>query len=284
MVFGVMTAGNSRENGTLKERKDMIANESAAGGAIRRLMKAAGLVSAFAMVGAGPGLAQDTAPADLPVEQVEKIVRDYLMREPEVIYQALEELQRRQAAEQAERQKQSLASRQDELLNDPATPVAGNPDGDVTLVEFFDYRCGYCRRVMASMQALMSEDDQLRVVFKELPVLGEDSVRAARAALASLRQDESLYLDFHLALMSADDLSMDGIRTLASDVGFDADRLQADMDSEEISQAIEANYQLASALGIEGTPAFVIGETLVPGAVDKARLAALIEETRTATN
>ena len=247
--------------------------------------KAAGLALAFVPAALEPALADEAAPAaDLPVEQVEKIVRDYLMREPEIIYQALEELQRRQAAEQAERQKEMLISRQDELLNDPATPVAGNPDGDVALVEFFDYRCGYCRRVLSSMQALMEEDADLKVVFKELPVLGEDSVRAARAALASQQQDKSLYLDFHLALMSADDLSADGIRTIAAEIGFDPDQLERDMESDEVTGAIDANYQLASALGIEGTPAFVIGETLVPGAVDKARLAALIEEARTATN
>jgi protein-disulfide isomerase len=232
------------------------------------------------------GAAADETPssADLPVEQVEKIVRDYLMREPEIIYQALEELQKRQAEQQAEQQKQMLTSRKDDLVNDPATPIAGNPDGNVTLVEFFDYRCGFCRRVLSSMQALMQEDQELRIAFKELPVLGEDSVRAARAALASQKQNRDLYLDFHLALMSAEDLSADGIRTIAKDVGFDPDQLEQDMQSEEVSKAIEANYQLASALGIEGTPAFVIGDTLVPGAVDKARLVELIEKTRTAVN
>ena len=224
------------------------------------------------------------ASAELPVEQVEKIVRDYLMREPEIIYQALEELQRRQAAEQEERQKEMLVSRRDDLLSDPATPIAGNPDGDVALVEFFDYRCGFCRRVLSSMQALMDEDANLKVVFKELPVLGEDSVRAARAALASQQQDKSLYLDFHLALMSASDLSAAGIRAIAADIGLDPDQLEQDMQSDEVTKAIDANYQLASALGIEGTPAFVIGDNLVPGAVDKGRLAALIEEARTATN
>ncbi len=255
------------------------------GGGIRRWTKMAALATVFTAFAAQGTLAEDIGPAvDLPVEQVEEIVRDYLMREPEIIYQALEELQKRQAAEQAEEQKQMLSARQDDLVNDPATPIAGNPDGDVALVEFFDYRCGYCRRVLSSMQALMDEDAELKVVFKELPVLGEDSVRAARAALASRLQDESLYLDFHLALMSADDLTADGIRTVAAGVGLDPDQLELDMESDEVSKAIDANYQLASALGIEGTPAFVIGENLVPGAVDKARLAALIEEARTATN
>lgn len=263
----------------------MIETMNLGGGRISAWSRAAALATVFAAFTVQDTLAEDAGPAsDLSVEQVEGIVRDYLMREPEIIYQALEEMQKRQVAEQADQQKQVLSTRQDELVNDPATPIAGNPDGDVALVEFFDYRCGFCRRVLSSMQALMEEDDQLKVVFKELPVLGEDSVRAARAALASRMQDETLYLDFHLALMSADDLSAAGLRTVAAAVGLDPDQLEQDMESEEVSKAIDANYQLASALGIEGTPAFVIGETLVPGAVDKARLATLIEEARTVTN
>jgi len=254
-------------------------------GGIFAWSRAAGLATVLAAFTAQQGLADEANPAaDLPVEQVEEIVRDYLLREPEVIYQALEELQHRQAADQAEQQKEMLVSRRDELVNDPATPIAGNPDGDVALVEFFDYRCGFCRRVLSSMQALMEEDDNLKVVFKELPVLGEDSVRAARAALASRQQNESLYIDFHLALMSADDLSADGIRVIAAGVGLDPDQLEQDMESDEVAKAIDANYQLASALGIEGTPAFVVGDALVPGAVDKARLTSLIEEARTAAN
>lgn len=256
---------------------------------MRQILNAAGsrLLGAGLMIGmmTSNALADDAAQTvDLPVEQVEQIVRDYLMREPQVIYQALEELQRRQAEDQAKKNQEMLLSRQDDLLNDPATPIAGNPEGGVTLVEFFDYRCGYCRRVVSSMQALMEEDQDLRIAFKELPVLGEDSARAARAALASRMQNEDLYLDFHFALMSAKDLSSNGIKQLAESIGFDPDQLEKDMESAEVTEAIEANYELASALGIEGTPAFVIGENLVPGAVDKDRLVELIEQTRTAVN
>jgi protein-disulfide isomerase len=128
------------------------------------------------------------------------------------------------------------------------------------------------------MQALLDEDRNLRVVFKDLPVLGPDSVRAARAALASRRQNG--YVPFHFALMTTDDLSMPGIRAVAESVGLDPDRLERDMASAEVSAAIDANYQLANELGIEGTPAFVIGEQLIPGAVDKARLEQLIREAR----
>lgn len=221
---------------------------------------------------------EPAAAADLPVEQIEQIVREYLLREPEVVYRALEELQRRQAEAAAARQQAAIVDNQNELLNDPGSPVGGNQDGDVTLIEFFDYRCAYCRRVVSSMRALLEEDRDLRVVFKELPVLGPDSVRAARAALASRRQGG--YVPFHFELMAADDLSLQGIRAAAEAVGLDADRLEADMASPEVIAAIEANYALANELGIEGTPAFVIGTQLIPGAVDKARLEELIREAR----
>jgi protein-disulfide isomerase len=205
-------------------------------------------------------------------------VRDYLLREPEIVYQALQELQRRETAAEEMRRKEALASNRDTLFRHAATPVGGNPDGDVTLVEFFDYRCAYCRRVIPSMQALLNEDRNLRVVFKELPVLGPDSVRAARAALASHNQDG--YVPFHFVLMTADDLSMAGIRAAAAAAGLDPDQLEADMDSPEVLAAIEANYALANELGIEGTPAFVVGDQLIPGAVDKVRLEQLIREAR----
>ena len=248
-------------------------------GGFARLAASACLMVGIMFVAWAPARADEpAAAADLSVEQVEKIVREYLLREPEIVYQALEELQRRQAEAAAARQKAAILENQRELLNDPASPVGGNPEGEVTLVEFFDYRCAYCRRVVSSMRALLDEDRDLRVVFKELPVLGPDSVRAARAALASRRQNG--YVPFHFALMTADDLSLQGIRAVAEAVGLDADRLEADMTAPEVNAAIEANYALANELGIEGTPAFVIGTQLIPGAVEKARLEQLIREAR----
>ena len=245
-----------------------------------RLARHAVTVSVFAAIALAAAAPATRAeqPADLSVQQIEKIVREYLLREPEIIYQALEELQRRQAEAEAARQQAAIAENRSELLKDPASPVGGNPDGDVTLVEFFDYRCAYCRRVVSSMRALLDEDRELRVVFKELPVLGPDSERAARAALASRRQGG--YVPFHFALMAAEDLSLQGIRAAAEAVGLDPDRLEADMSAPEVNAAIQANYALANELGIEGTPAFVIGTQLIPGAVDKARLEQLIREAR----
>ncbi|MGH6944004.1 MAG: DsbA family protein [Geminicoccaceae bacterium] len=241
-----------------------------------RCALAAALVLLLAPSGAR---AADAPASELSRDQVEAIVRDYLMREPEVIYQALQELQHRQAAESAERQRKAVAANRTKLLNDPASPVGGNPDGDVTLVEFFDYRCPYCRHVVASLRELLGDDPELRIVFKDLPVLGADSVRAAKAALASRLQDR--YVPFHFALMASEDLSLDGIRATARSVGLDPDRLVADMNAPEVQRAIDDNYRLAQELGIEGTPAFVIGGQLIPGAVEKTHLAELIQEART---
>ncbi len=248
---------------------------------MRRMAVGAGLAAGWlvALV-VGVAWAQDRPSAtDLPREAIEAIVRDYLMREPEVLYEALQELQRRQAAAAEEQQRAAIADSRAELFDSPNSPVAGNPDGDVTMVEFFDYRCTYCRRVMPSLQALLEEDEGFKLVFKELPVLGEDSVRAARAALASRNQDQ--YLAFHFALMQATDLTQDGILALASELGMDAERLARDMQTPEVAAEIEANYRLANELGVEGTPAFVIGDQLIPGAIDQNRMRALIEQERT---
>ena len=236
------------------------------------------LTVGIALMAAVLARAEPAAAADLTVEQIEKIVRDYLLREPKVVFDALQELQRQEAEATAARQTAAIAANQKKLLDDPLTPVGGNPDGDVTVVEFFDYRCTYCRRVVSSLRELLDEDDGLRVVFKDMPVLGPDSVRAARAALASRKQDG--YVPFHFALMASDDLSPAGIRATAKGVGLDPDRLEADMEAPEVSAVLEANYALAHELGIEGTPAFVIGDQLIPGAIEKARFEHLIDEAR----
>jgi protein-disulfide isomerase len=236
------------------------------------------LTVGIALTAAALARVEPAVAADMTVEQVEKIVRDYLLREPKVVFDALQELQRQEAEATAARQKAAIATNQKKLLDDPLTPVGGNPDGDVTLVEFFDYRCTYCRRVVASVRELLDEDSGLRVVFKDMPVLGPDSVRAARAALASRKQDG--YVPFHFALMASDDLSLAGIRATAEGVGLNPDQLEKDMDAPEVNAVIEANYALAHELGIEGTPAFVIGDQLIPGAVEKARLEHLIDEAR----
>ena len=172
-----------------------------------------------------------------------------------------------------------IVARQDELLNDPASPVGGNPDGDVTLVEFFDYQCPYCKTIFPSIQALLAEDRNLRYVFKEFPILGRASVFAARAALAARRQGK--YLEFHTALMPArGKLTETRVMRLAEKVGLDVDRLRRDMADGTVDAMIRRNLELADGLGIFSTPVFIIGDTQIPGAVEIDTLKVLIARAR----
>jgi protein-disulfide isomerase len=233
---------------------------------------AAVLAFGAALPAAGQGF------SDAQRSEIERIIKNYLMQNPEILQEVMGELEKKQQAADAEKNKTAVKDNAQLLFSSSRQVTLGNLQGDVTLVEFFDYRCAYCRRVVSSMRALLDEDRGLRVVFKELPVLGPDSVRAARAALASRKQDR--YVPFHFALMAADDLSPAGIRAAAEAVGLDPDQLEADMAAHGVTGAIDANYALANELGIEGTPAFVIGGQLIPGAVEKARLEQLIQEAR----
>jgi len=149
----------------------------------------------------------------------------------------------------------------------------------VTLVEFFDYRCGYCRRVAPDVLALIQRDSGVRFAMKEFPILGEESVYASRAAIAAAAQD--MYWEMHLALLNfRGTYDEDSIRAIAADLGMDPDRLVADMASSQVDAVINRNYELAQALGINGTPAFIVGDTIVPGAISLQALQQLIAEER----
>ncbi len=172
-----------------------------------------------------------------------------------------------------------IIARREEIFNDPASPVGGNPDGDVTLVEFFDYQCPYCKRIFPSIQALLAEDRNLRYVFKEFPILGKESVFAARAALAAQRQGK--YLEFHMAVMTAKGkLTEARVMRLAKTAGLDVDRLRRDMADGTVDAMIRRNLDLADGLGIFSTPVFIIGDTQIPGAVEIDTLKTLIARAR----
>lgn len=210
-------------------------------------------------------------------------VRNYLLQHPEVIAEALQQWQQRQIAEQQAQQADQTAgaieSRRDELVNDPMSAVGGNPDGDVTVVEFFDYNCPHCRRAVSVVAEVERKDPKLRLVYKELPILGASSVFAARAALASRKQDG--YIAFHRALLQEDRrLTEDRVMEIAGSVGLDIEKLKADMEDPAIRDALARNRELAQAIGITGTPSFVIGDELVQGAVDLNALEELIAQAR----
>ena len=236
----------------------------------------------FAALGMGQAIAQPAPPMSSKAAELdpfEQRVREYLLKNPEVIMEALQILQERQRAAEAETFKRTIAERSDEILNDPAAPVGGNPAGDVTLVEFFDYNCPYCRRVAPTVVELEEADPGLRVVYKEFPILGPGSEFAARAALAARKQGK--YVPFHNALMRAtDQVTEQTVIEIAREVGLDTERLERDMRDPAIEEAIGRNLQLANALGITGTPSFIIGQDVVPGAVDLRTLQSMIAHAR----
>lgn len=246
-------------------------------------MRTATLASLLTLLSAY-GLPAAATEERLPVAEIERIVKEYLLREPEVIYQAIQELQQRQQAEQTARQQAAIASNRSQIFADPADPVAGNPDAKVALVEFFDYRCGYCRSMSPGLRQLVTSDQDLRFVFKELPVLGAESVEAAKAALAANRIDPRRYMGFHFALMQSKELSREAILKVAEQQGYDAEALAREMDAGWVEAQIESNRALAEKLGINGTPSFVVGETLIPGAVEIGDLVARLSEERRQVN
>ena len=175
-----------------------------------------------------------------------------------------------QTAAEAEKQKASVATNAETIFNSPRGVVLGNKDGDVTFVEFFDYNCGYCKRAMADMLDLMKTDPKLKVVLKEFPVLSQGSVEAAQVAVAVRMQDPSgkKYLDFHQKLLGGRGAA-DKVRAMAAakEAGLDAARIEKDLASPEVRATIEENFKLAEAMGMNGTPSYVIGKQIVVGAV-----------------
>lgn len=208
----------------------------------------------------------------------EGIVRDYLLKNPAIIREAMQVLQAQEEAEKQAAATAALKQYKSELLQNSESPVAGNPNGDITVVEFFDYNCGYCKRVAPTVAAVLKNDPNVRVVYKEFAILGPQSVVAARAALAAKRQGK--YYEFHVALMSAEQADENAIAVTARGLGLDYAQLVKDMEDPAISEQLERNYRLATAIGINGTPAFVIGDRLVPGAVDEQAMMEIIADQR----
>jgi len=237
----------------------------------------AGLLVAF---GAAPAVAQSKmSPADKTA--IEGIVKDYLLNNPEVIIQAIQSLRAREEQDKEEQARKNLAQYRNDLLNDPDTPVGANPKGDVTIVEFFDYRCGYCKRVFPDVMKVINTDNNVRYVFKEFPILGPESVTASKAALAAWTVDKGKYEAFHQAMMgSKGGLPENRVMEFAAKAGYDAKALKAAMKDPRIDKMLEKNFALAKALDINGTPGFVIGNEVIRGAVDLKTLRLLVSRAR----
>jgi protein-disulfide isomerase len=224
---------------------------------------------ALALCGAPPAASAQSF-SDIQRGDIEVIVRNYLLAHPEVLEEAMAELTKRQAAAETEKHQAGVANNAEAIFNSPRGVTLGNKDGDVTFVEFFDYNCGYCKRAMADMLELMKSDPKLKVVLKEFPVLNAGSVEAAQVAVAVRMQDPTgkKYLDFHQKLLNGRGAA-DKARAMAAakEAGLDMARIEKDLATPEVRATIEENFKLAEAMGMNGTPSYVIGKQVVIGAV-----------------
>jgi protein-disulfide isomerase len=218
---------------------------------------------------------------DVSENRIKELVLEAIRENPGIVFEAAQLFEEQQQASRAQAAAQVLETEKATLENDPNAPVLGNPEGDVTVVEFFDYNCPYCRRVKPEMEALLAADSNVRVVYREWPILGEGSVFAARAALASRNQGK--YEEFHWALMGLNQRAEEGsVMQAAKDIGLDVAQLRRDMDAPEIQEHIQTSMRLSQSLGFNGTPSFVIGDSLAPGLITADQMIELVEQARAA--
>lgn len=211
-------------------------------------------------------------------ETIETVVREYLLKNPGFLIEVLQAAQAQAGKDKQERAAKNLRSHGPDLLADAGSPTAGNPKADVSVVVFFDYNCGYCKKTLPDVEALMVKDPMVRIVYKEFPILGPESEVAARAALAADRQGK--YVPFHRELISSGKIDTAAIKAVAAKAGLDYAVLEKDMADPRLLEIIARNAKLASLLEIDGTPGYVVGDTIIPGAVDGAALARIVATER----
>ena len=236
------------------------------------------LAAAAAVTLAAP-LALPAAAQEMTAEEVKRLALEAILENPEIVMEAVDILREREAEAAAAQQAEALAGNAERLTRDPNAPVLGNPEGDVTVVEFFDYNCPYCRRAGEAMKELIAADEGVRVLYREWPILGDGSVVASRAALAA--REQGMYEALHWAFMDAPGrLDEASVMEIAEGIGLDVERLRADMEAPEVDAHIDASMALAEEIGFSGTPSFVIGEMPVPGLVPLEELQRLVDEAR----
>jgi protein-disulfide isomerase len=241
------------------------------------ILRIAATALALTFAGAPPSLAMDNAQK----QEIEGVVRDYLLANPEVLEEAFKILQDRKEQAEAEKRSKAIAESGELIFNSKNQMVLGNPTGAITMVEFFDYNCGYCRRAVADMMALLEANPDLRIVIKEFPILSPGSVEAARISVALKDIDPEKYLEFHQELFSRPGQA-DGVKALsvAGDLGLDVDALKTAANASGVTDNITEVHKLAELLGISGTPSYVIGKEIVPGALGYDALQAKVEAMR----
>ena len=212
---------------------------------------------------------------------IEQVVKDYLLKNPEIIREALEELERRTAEAEKQRQKKLISENKDLLLDEKYSFSTGNKQGDITVVEFFDYNCPYCRQALKDIVKLLDEDKNVRVVLKEYPILGQASQQAALAALAARKQGK--YMEYHQALLNAKGrINEKAIEDVASQVGLDVEKLKKDMASDEVKGELQKNIDVGIKLGINGTPTFIFNDQVIPQVLPFDAMKSLIANLRKA--
>lgn len=248
---------------------------------LRRLAARAAALAMAAVSAAVLVASPAAAFTDEEKKELGTIIRDYLIQNPEVLQEAISVLESRQMVAEASQRSKAVADVRELLVSSPRGVVVGNPKGDVTLVEFFDYNCGYCKKALSDLQDLIKQDPNLRVVLKEFPVLGQGSVEAAQVAVAVRLAAPEKYLAFHQALLGGRGQA-DRAKALAAakEVGIDPALLQKQATSPELNATLDESMKIAEALALNGTPSYVVGDQVVIGAVGFDKLKSAIAETR----
>jgi len=213
--------------------------------------------------------------------EIEKIIKDYLLAHPEVLQEAMAELEKKQQVAESEKARSAIKNHSEALFNSPRQVVLGNPQGDVTFVEFFDYNCGYCKRAFGDVAKLIEKEKQVRFILKELPILSKGSEEASRVALAAKMQGK--YWEFHRAMLENQGQANEASALrVAEKVGVDMAKLKKDMASPQVQKEIDETRALATKLGIQGTPHFMVADRVIPGAPENLleRMSSLVAEVR----
>lgn len=251
---------------------------------MKKILLAGGMAVMLALSGTAPGgidpaMAQDETGFTRP--EIENIIREYLLANPEILYEVQAEYEKKQRQAQLEAGRQVISQEAEQIFQSPYDGVIGNPDGDVTVVEFFDYNCGYCKRALSDMETLVESDDNLRFVLKEFPILGPDSRDAHVVSMAFRALMPEKYGDFHRRLLGGSGRATEeSAMKIALDLGADEAALRKEMENPDIAQAFNSTYQLAEKLQINGTPSYVVGEEVVFGAMGSAHMSEKIEAAR----
>lgn len=238
------------------------------------------VVAVFAALRFAGGFGNDVPEGAMSRADVEKIVRNYLLENPEIIFEAVDRMKAKENDQRLVDLKEKAQKHATALFKESEPIVAGNPKGDVTIVEFFDYHCTYCRKVRHDLVDLLKQDGNVRLVLKEYPILGDESLFASHAAVASLQQGK--YWDFHLAMLQSEDLSPEGVFKVAKDVGLDVAKLKADMAGAKVDSRIRDVRKLGDLVGVDATPTFFIGDQPYTGYLSLEELKKAVADARKA--